>query len=478
MAWNRDSLILIGPASGLVVAGAAYGVIQHGVDGVSLAISGLLLALLIAAMRDRPGARGEALAELETMAQEALGGNFSHRMESRHPALASLSERFDRLWSALDGTADALERMVADPAGAGAVAVPEASPLRHQLETLKGLLTEGEAARREHEHFLLTRRLQKLNVGHLVENLKHNQSDLVEVNDYMAETRAISEQTATQAQACNQEVTEVVARLRRMAEIIDQTDSAIATLNTSTVEISKVIKVITDIAEQTNLLALNAAIEAARAGESGRGFAVVADEVRTLAEHTKRATQEIAPVIESFTQEAEKMLRDADSLKEIAAQSSESINAFGQQMEELSTSARKASGMIGHSVDLTFSVLVKLDHILYKQNAYRAVDEGRGSPSHQAVEVDHHSCRLGQWYEQGEGAARFRGMASYERLEAPHMRVHEGARKALELVASRGQAEGIEAIVHQFEVMEQASDEVIELIGQLVAERQQALQAF
>jgi methyl-accepting chemotaxis protein len=80
----------------------------------------------------------------------------------------------------------------------------------------------------------------------------------------------------------------------------DSANQTVSKLGDSSVEIEKVIEVITSIAQQTNLLALNATIEAARAGEAGKGFAVVANEVKELAKQTAKATEEIKQKISAI----------------------------------------------------------------------------------------------------------------------------------------------------------------------------------
>lgn len=85
------------------------------------------------------------------------------------------------------------------------------------------------------------------------------------------------------------------------ADIID----AIASLDSRSKDVGKIIESVSEIAGQTNLLALNAAIEAARAGEQGKGFAVVADEVRKLSEQTDRALKEISELMNGIRVDTE-----------------------------------------------------------------------------------------------------------------------------------------------------------------------------
>ncbi|MEO1969719.1 MAG: PAS domain-containing methyl-accepting chemotaxis protein [Sphingomonadaceae bacterium] len=68
-------------------------------------------------------------------------------------------------------------------------------------------------------------------------------------------------------------------------------------LEQSMAEIEHVVKIIANIAAQTKMLSINATIEAARAGEHGRGFAVVANEVKTLADATRRSTDQATAML-------------------------------------------------------------------------------------------------------------------------------------------------------------------------------------
>ena len=84
-------------------------------------------------------------------------------------------------------------------------------------------------------------------------------------------------------------------------------------------KIKMVVDVIDDIARKTDLLSLNASIEATRAGETGKGFALVADEIRSMADNSKRSSQDIRKMIENI-------LEDNQAVTVALTKSQEGIN--------------------------------------------------------------------------------------------------------------------------------------------------------
>ena len=111
------------------------------------------------------------------------------------------------------------------------------------------------------------------------------------------------QRSAQEASIVHDVVASVCANAEGSQQIVRQAIAAMATIETSSLEISVIIGLMDQIATQTNLLALNAGIEAARAGTAGRGFAVVAAEVRELAERSTNAARQVRRLISAATKE-------------------------------------------------------------------------------------------------------------------------------------------------------------------------------
>ncbi|WP_243385295.1 methyl-accepting chemotaxis protein [Bacillus kexueae] len=166
-------------------------------------------------------------------------------------------------------------------------------------------------------------------------------------------TKNMEQHASEGAQALN----EMTSQMETITENVLSSREIVQSLRNHSLQISSILKLITEIAEQTNLLSLNAAIEAARAGEQGKGFSVVAQEVRKLAEQSNQSTGKIEKIIEQIQTEIEEAVQSMEigttetkkgqqlvfKANELFHQLKQTSNEIANQIESVSAGSQEIS---------------------------------------------------------------------------------------------------------------------------------------
>ncbi|NCC23252.1 MAG: chemotaxis protein [Alphaproteobacteria bacterium] len=329
---------------------------------------------------------------------------------------------------------------------------------------------------------------------------------------------------ADQAQEANNEtasgfeaVRSAAGSMARITETVTEGVEQVNVLAGFTDRIGEIAGDIQKIAAQTNLLALNATIEAARAGAAGKGFAVVAGEVKALSQETARSTEAIGDIISSLQAEtlkvresmknsvqavqdgqetmeavkermqviAEKIdvvtrntaeisstlqeqnhaSRDvAEGISKIADSSDESVKGIEHILGAMDNVEKLISGQIASLAEFNIhGKVVKLaqsDHVLWKKRLANMLSGRAGLNASELA--DHHSCRLGKWYDAVKDPAIVSHPA-FAQLKEPHRLVHTHGINAVRLYNDKD----IAGAIAEIDKVEEASKGVLRFLAEL-----------
>lgn len=338
-----------------------------------------------------------------------------------------------------------------------------------------------------------------------------------EIGSYGKNISIEAQEAQAAAEECDEASLDVNAKMSAISNSVADTAKRISNLQRLSESISTILETIRSISFQINLLALNATIEAARAGAAGKGFAVVANEVKTLASHTSSATDNIQNIIGDLGEEMEAITltmeessnavtegeeatevltnkievikgkinivtQDTLSISNTLQEQGQAVDQVAQGITSIASSSSDSVVGIEHIVDamdrveqlVTMQInelaqlnmpgkIIKLaqsDHVIWKKRLANMLAGREGlNPDELA---NHHSCRLGKWYDTVENNSYLTN-AKFKELVVPHELVHKHGINAVRLFNQGDIAKALDEIKE----VQKYSEDVLALLKDL-----------
>ncbi|AWW74736.1 chemotaxis protein [Erythrobacter sp. KY5] len=197
------------------------------------------------------------------------------------------------------------------------------------------------------------------------------ESDQIKVAEASDEARLLSERAIERLGEGTRLIQSSLGQIGSLLDLVDALGQHVTSFSAAMEQVRRSAQDIDNIAETTNILALNATIEAMRAGDAGRTFAVVASEVKSLANDTRKATEEIAHTIDALGDEASQVIGRIEEGSKASAEAKASvariestISSVGDLVEEVDKQndvIARSTGTISGHVDAVQKVLTSFD---------------------------------------------------------------------------------------------------------------------
>ncbi|MEQ5786681.1 chemotaxis protein [Erythrobacter sp. NFXS35] len=219
-----------------------------------------------------------------------------------------------------------------------------------------------------------------------VRALEADQTKVAEASD---EARLLSERAIDRLSEGTALIQSSLGQIGSLIELVEALGQHVTSFSAAMEQVRRSAQDIDNIAETTNILALNATIEAMRAGDAGRTFAVVASEVKSLANDTRKATEEIAQTIDALGGEAELVIgrieagaRASGEAKASVARIENTIANVGELVEEVD----KQNDVIARSTGTISGHVDKVQRVLTSYDAASRSNEDRLHGAHRKME--------------------------------------------------------------------------------------------